>query len=599
MKRNKEKKKNKMSSREQWGHTLFAIKYLYKTNKGLFFIRIPMLILQTVSVIIPIFFIRQIVNEITIGKDIKKVLLYAVVMAIATFAANVIVKCCYKYDAKQHEITTYTMKKQLAKTVIDMPYSATEDPEVKNRIFTIQYNKFEETLAYFTGFLGALINVTGLSSVILIINPFVFVVIIIASVIRTIIDNKQREIPWRFNKTKAPIERHLDYYQSLMQDPWCGKEIRSNNLEEWLKEEYKACWKNEFYAVFKKFTVDMDRFSAYNRAVTFIQEGLAYLILAYEVIFHSMTVGDFSMYLSSASQLYNSVMGAAGCYHNLMGQAWITSKFRECIELSERLRIESGTKPVGKPDKVKIEFCDVSFKYPNTDRMILNNINLTIEPGETLSIVGVNGAGKTTFVKLLCRFYEPTEGKILINGIPANELSLEEYSNLLSVVFQDFKLFPFSVHENISMSEEYDSKRMQISIEKAGLSERIERLPTNVDTMLYKTFDSNGIELSGGEGQKLAIARALYRDTPIVIFDEPTSALDPIAEYDIYKNFDKLRENRSAIYISHRLSATRFTDKIAVFSDGELCEYGSHDELMRIENGVYKNMFEMQAQYYI
>lgn len=291
-------------------------------------------------------------------------------------------------------------------------------------------------------------------------------------------------------------------------------------------------------------------------------------------------------------------MGVAGCYFNLASHAWEIQKYRECLTFAEKLRCKSGNVHLQKTGNVKIEFKNLSFKYPNTDRFILKNINLTLEAGETLSIVGVNGAGKTTFVKLLCRFYEPTEGEILINGISANKIVLNEYYNLLSVVFQDYKLFPFTIHENISMNLQYDQKKMSSCVEKIGLQKRINDLPKNIDTMLFKEFDSEGIELSGGEGQKLAISRALYRDTPIVIFDEPTSALDPIAEYDIYKNFDKLADGRSAIYISHRLSSTRFTDKVAVFSDGYIAEYGSHSELMRIDNGIYRNMFEMQMHYY-
>ena len=230
--------------------------------------------------------------------------------------------------------------------------------------------------------------------------------------------------------------------------------------------------------------------------------------------------------------------------------------------------------------------------------MVLENVNITIARGETLSIVGVNGAGKTTFVKLLCRFYEPTSGEIFVNGIPAKDIPLDEYYNLLGVVFQDFSLFSFTVSENISMDTECDDEKLVDAIKKCGLETRMETLPHGKETYLYKQFDPDGIELSGGEGQKIAIARAVYRGAPIVIFDEPTSALDPIAEYDIYRNFHDLAENRTAIYISHRLSSTRFTDKTAVFANGTIAEYGTHAELMAIDGGIYKEMFSTQAKYY-
>lgn len=592
------KKKDGMSFREQLDHTWYAIKFIYKMNKWMFYVRIPMLIMQTISTIIPVLFIRLIVNEITIGKNLMNVLIYAGIMAFSSFLSIIISKLLGMFDAKQREKTSHTIKKQLARTFMGMPYSATEDPEIKNRLWAIQYDQFESVLFYLTGFVGAVINVIGLSAIILSMKPTVFFVILISSFVRMIIDNKKRTIPWKFREKKAPVERKTSYQASTMHDAVFGKEVRANNLEKWLRNKFENTWNSEFFPIFKAFTRKMDQYEGYISVLSFVQEGLVYLILAYEVIFNTMTIGDFSMYLSGASQFYDSIMGIAGCYYNFMGHSWGTLRYRECINLAEKLRVEGGDKSIGKVKDVKIEFKNVSFRYPNTERMILNNINIIIEPGETLSIVGINGAGKTTFVKLLCRFYEPTEGEILINGIPAREIVLEEYYDLLSVVFQDFKLFPFSVHENISMDIQYEKERLLSCIEKIGLSERIERLPQNIDTMLFKEFDPEGIELSGGEGQKLAISRALYKDTPIVIFDEPTSALDPIAEYDIYKNFDRLAEKRSAIYISHRLSSTRFTDKIAVFSEGRLAEYGSHLELMKKESGLYREMFEMQIQFY-
>lgn len=599
LKRSKKKKENSdMTALQRWENTWYAVKFIYQVNKKLYYIRGALLILQTISSLIPVLFIRLIVNEIMFGKDLKKVLLYAGAMAALSFVLSVITKALGLWDSKAHEVTSYKVKEKLSKTVMGMPYCATESPDIKDRIWVVKYNKFEDTLLYLTGLIGAVLNVVGLSAVIFSIKPSVFIVILIASVLRMIIDRKQRFFPWQFHEKKSPVDRRMSYYQKLMHDAQFGKEVRANNLENWLYDKYDHCYKQNYLPVFNKYIKKMEGYSGLINVVSFIQEGVIYLILAFEVIFRGMTIGDFSMYFSGSSQLFDSVMGVAGCYYNLMGHSWSTRSYRECIDMAEKMRIENGTVSLGKLQSVKIEFKNVSFKYPNTDRMILENINLIIEPGETLSIVGVNGAGKTTFVKLLCRFYEPTEGEILINGIPAKDIMLEEYYDLLSVVFQDFKLFPFTVHENISMDTQYNGQRLKECIDKAGLSDRIKQLPQGRDTMLFKEFDSEGVELSGGEGQKLAIARALYKDTPIVIFDEPTSALDPIAEYEIYRNFDRLAEKRSAIYISHRLSSTRFTDKIAVFSDGRLAEYGNHAELMNKEEGIYKAMFKMQAQYY-
>lgn len=250
-------------------------------------------------------------------------------------------------------------------------------------------------------------------------------------------------------------------------------------------------------------------------------------------------------------------------------------------------------------ERYTIEFKNVSFKYPNTEKFVLKDVSIKIESGTRLSIVGYNGAGKTTFIKLLCRLYKPTSGVIYLNGVDISTIDFDKYRDILAVIFQDYQLFSFSIKENIDLDSEYDESRVNEAIEKSGLKEKIESLSKGLNTSIGREFDEEGIEFSGGECQKLAIARAIYKDAPLIILDEPASALDPIAEYDVYKRFSELAAGKCAVYISHRLSSTRFTDKIAVFSDGEICEYGSHNELMQIEGGVYRNMFDMQAQYYI
>ncbi|MDE6579077.1 MAG: ABC transporter ATP-binding protein/permease, partial [Ruminiclostridium sp.] len=235
---------------------------------------------------------------------------------------------------------------------------------------------------------------------------------------------------------------------------------------------------------------------------------------------------------------------------------------------------------------------------PNTDVEVLKGVNVTLKQGEHLSVVGLNGAGKTTFVKLLCRLYDPTEGEILLDGVNIKEYDYNEYMNLFSPVFQDFKLFAFSIKENIVLDDDCSDEKLSGLIEQVGLGDKIASLEKGTETMLFKSFDENGIEPSGGEQQKMAIARALYKKAPVVILDEPTAALDPVAEYDIYRQFDSLVGGKTAIYISHRLSSCKFCDRIAVFSEGVIKEYGTHDELVLINNGIYAEMFKAQAKYY-
>jgi len=260
-----------------------------------------------------------------------------------------------------------------------------------------------------------------------------------------------------------------------------------------------------------------------------------------------------------------------------------------------------GNKSICGMENHEIEFKNVSFKYPRSNDYTLKNISIKIHAGERLSVVGRNGAGKTTFIKLLTRLYEPTEGEILLDGININEFDYEEYIKLLSVVFQDFKLLAFTLKENIALNESaYTSEEELITVLKeAGLEEDFKKLPKGILTSIYKRFDKDGIEFSGGQAQKIAIARAIFKNAPIIILDEPTAALDPISEYEIYKRFNELVGNKTAVYISHRLSSCRFCDKIAVFHDGELIQYGSHEELILEANSHYAQMYNAQAKYYV
>lgn len=249
-------------------------------------------------------------------------------------------------------------------------------------------------------------------------------------------------------------------------------------------------------------------------------------------------------------------------------------------------------------DAFEIEFIHVSFQYPGTDVYALKNINIKIKSGKRFAVVGMNGSGKTTLIKLLCRLYEPTAGKITLNGIDIQDYKLDEYMALFGVVFQDFKLFSFTLAQNIAANPIIDKNFAELCLVRSGLSERIRAMPQGLDTPIHKDFDEDGIEISGGEAQKIALARALYKNAPFIVLDEPTAALDPIAEYEIFNHFNQIIENKTAIYISHRLSSCRFCNDIIVLHDGELIQYGSHETLLADTSGKYFELWHAQAQYY-
>ncbi|MBD5104243.1 MAG: ABC transporter ATP-binding protein [Ruminococcaceae bacterium] len=252
----------------------------------------------------------------------------------------------------------------------------------------------------------------------------------------------------------------------------------------------------------------------------------------------------------------------------------------------------------GGDNEYEIEFRNVSFKYPSADFYALKNVSMKFKVGQKLAVVGMNGSGKTTFIKLLCRLYDPTEGEILLNGVNIKKYDYDDYLSLFSVVFQDFKLFSFPLGQNVAASALCDTAKAISCLEKAGFGGRLNSMPDGINTCLYKDFEETGVEISGGEAQKIALARALYKDAPFIVLDEPTAALDPIVEFEIYSKFNDIVEDKTAVYISHRLSSCRFCDSIAVFDNGRIIQRGSHDELVADESGKYRELWFAQAQYY-
>lgn len=585
--------------KERCANLFFAYKFIWKANKRLFIFRIPLLLLQSLQTVVPILFIRAILNELTIGRDIRCVIVYASLMAMTSFLIKLISNAFGIWDSREWEKLRFNVSEELARSVMDMSYATLENPEMQDYVWLAKNNHFDKVIHCTSAIVGSFITVISMSAIVFTLNPVILGIIIVSAVIRFIINKHTQELSYKYNVDRKRADRMNSYFTGLMESPLTGKEIRMNNLEDWVYSKTEDGWQSKLFPLDNAFRQKLLSMQNITGIVSVIQEILIYIILALKVIHSTTTVGDFSMYLSASSTFSGLIISISSNYSYLMTQASLYLKnYRYCLSIAEKQNDDRGKTHIEIPENIQIEFRNVSFKYPKTDRMILENINITIKCGETLSIVGVNGAGKTTFVKLLCRFYEPTEGEILVNGIPTRDIPLTEYYKLLSVVFQDFNIFQFTFRENIVLDTKADDAKLADTIQQCGLGERVETLPDGVNTYLYKTFDPNGIELSGGEGQKIAIARAVYRDAPIVVFDEPTSALDPIAEYNIYCNFHKLAKNRTAIYISHRLSSTRFTDRTAVFVCGTIAEYGTHDELMAINSGIYRKMFTTQAKYY-
>ena len=341
----------------------------------------------------------------------------------------------------------------------------------------------------------------------------------------------------------------------------------------------------------------MGIYSALGTGIVALISGFVYVFTCLKAWGGAFDVGSVTQYVGAAT-MAGSIFELTG----LLGILKTNTKFLDTtfqfLDIPNAMYQGSLTTEKRADRQYEVEFRNVSFRYPGREDWALKNVSMKFKVGRRLAIVGENGSGKTTFIKLLCRLYDPQEGEILLNGIDIRKYNYRDYMQIFSVVFQDFQLLSQPLGENVAGSAEYDRARATKALVDAGFGDRLAAMPQGLDTMLYKDFAEDGVEVSGGEAQKIAIARALYKDAPFIILDEPTAALDPIAEAEIYEKFNAISGDRTAIYISHRLSSCRFCDEIAVFSDGRVIQQGTHETLLAQETGKYAELWHAQAQYY-
>ena len=387
------------------------------------------------------------------------------------------------------------------------------------------------------------------------------------------------------------------YLSQTFSDFSFAKDIRMYGLKDYLINKYKEVSEERLEAS-RKNELWWWICGTIGNAIWMLASIGLYAWLIYSVINRNLTIGNFSLYLGSAATFFSFMGQLFDSITELLQESREVDDFRSFMDIGED-KIESGEK-VPTYNDYEFRFEDVWFKYPGTEQYALRNLNITVKKGEKLAVVGLNGAGKSTFIKLLLRLYEPTKGRILLNGEDISKYDRKEYYKLFSPVFQDVWMFAFSLKDNVSMKDDYDTEEARVikSLDDAGMTEAVAELENGIDTEVLKVVYDDGVDFSGGEKQKIALARALYKNGPVVVLDEPTAALDALAEAKLYEDFDKLIENRTAVYISHRLSSTRFCDHVAMFVDGEMAEYGTHESLLNA-GGAYSEMFNVQAAYYI
>lgn len=399
-------------------------------------------------------------------------------------------------------------------------------------------------------------------------------------------------------KSNSMLERLLHYYlDDYIDDSKACKDIHIFNQKKLIRHSSDKIYNKwikgnkELQVLFRKRNNRFNLFYVLSTAAT-------YLFVALKTYIGAFGLGGFIKYQFCIARFVDAAENISSAVTSLRTNNDYLEIFFDYLDTPTEMHY--GTIPTEKrmDNKYDIEFHNVSFKYPGTDKYAIKNLNLKFKVGDRIAVVGMNGSGKTTMIKLLCRLYDPTEGYITLNGIDIQKYDYEDYLDLFSVVFQDFRLFSFSVGENVSAEVDYDEDKVWSSLEKAGMLERVKAMPKGLKTPVYKDFEEDGVEISGGEAQKLAIARALYKDAAFVILDEPTASLDPIAEHEIYSRFNDMVKDKTAVYISHRLSSCRFCDRILVFDNGQLIQDGSHENLLENPDGKYSELWNAQAQYY-
>lgn len=342
----------------------------------------------------------------------------------------------------------------------------------------------------------------------------------------------------------------------------------------------------------------MGIYSALGVSITAIVTGVTYVFTCLKAWAGAFDVGSITQYVGAATALANSLFSLTSMAGAMKTNTVYLDKTFEYLDIPNAMYQGSLTTEKRRDCQYEVEFRGVSFKYPGSENWSLKNVNMKFKVGKRLAIVGENGSGKTTFIKLLCRLYDPQEGQILLNGIDIRKYNYRDYLNVFSVVFQDFQLVSQPLGNNVAGSSTYEEEKVRKALIDAGFGDRLKTMPDGLNTQLYKDFAEDGVEISGGEAQKIAIARALYKDAPFIILDEPTAALDPIAEAEIYEKFDKISSGKTAIYISHRLSSCKFCDEIAVFDHGAVIQQGTHEKLLENKAGKYFELWSAQAQYY-
>ena len=606
-----------------------GLKEIHSLCKGLLLLIVAQSVFEAVSPFINIYMSAMILNAIIYKEPYNVLIVYALIVVTLNLSVKLVSEMFSKFISLRRLKFNYNFDLKLSQKVINMNYETVEDSnthmlkakidEIKNlnnggifklidsfqtfikNVFMVVFSVFF-TYSLFT----AISTITPSSNIAIriLMSPVTSLVLcaaIIANVYVGMYANSAltKKMYVLLNNI-IPFNRVFGYYfENYIATYHVGKDIRLYNESELILNEEMRLFGNVNHAL-KSLSKNQMKYQTLIESVGVMLNIIVYLFVGFKALAGAISVGLVLRYISSINEFTNGFSGIITEISVLRLNNEAMDYYFKFINIPTKIQ-NKDAKNIDSIDlqNMNLELSNVSFRYPGSEEYVLKHVNLKIENGERIAIVGENGSGKTTLVKLLCRLYDPSEGEILINGEDIDHYRYDEYQGLFSVIFQDFKLFSFSIGQNVAASVSYDKTEVITSLNNSGFSERLSKMKDGIDTYLYKDFEEDGIEISGGEEQKIAMARALYRKAPIIILDEPTAALDPKSEAELFMSFNDVIVDKTAVFISHRLSSCRFCDKIAVLDHGELIQYGSHGDLLNDVNGKYYELWNAQAKYYI